>query len=187
MKKLLLLCSCFISLAALSQTKMIAFKSHSGSAENFSAALEQNLFDMEESDFGLPPKVLLDSVIYIKKSVAVVVTRRGEEGDAAPFKQRDTVHSKTLFTKKVPLDSLKRKIRTIIRFDNSPDSVKFIGFDKSAAMKKQSGVVPVSSFTDNRYNPFDGQALAVTGLIILASVLAGWAAWLLKHKTLQPA
>jgi hypothetical protein len=186
MKKLLFLLSCFISLTALSQTKMIAFKSHSGSAENFSTALDQDLFDMDEADFGLPPKVLLDSVIYVKKSVAVVVTRRGE-GDAAPVKQRDTVHSKTLFTKKVPLDSLRRKIRTVIRFDNSPDSIKFIGFDKSAAMKKQSGGMPVISFTDNRYNPFDGMALAVTGLIVLASVLAGWAAWRLKHKTFQPA
>ncbi|MBK8953484.1 MAG: hypothetical protein IPM85_15695 [Chitinophagaceae bacterium] len=42
--------------AVIAQTKKIAFKSHSGSAENFSIAFEENLFDMEFSNFGMAPQ-----------------------------------------------------------------------------------------------------------------------------------
>jgi hypothetical protein len=185
MKRLLLIFACFSCLAANAQTKLIAFKSHSGSAENFSLALENNLFDMAESDFGLPPTVTLDSVILVKKSVAVIVTSRGEGRPI--FTRRDTLRSKKLFNKKISLDSLRTNIHKLIKFDNSPDSVKFIGFDKSKASAKQGGVLFITSAKDDRYNPLDGAALSIGGLILLASLIAGLLTWKWNSKTLQPA
>ena len=74
---ILLLIATSASLSA--QTKKIAFKSHSGSAENFAIALENGLFDMDGSDFGQAPdreirSAQLDSVIFVSDSVTLLVT-----------------------------------------------------------------------------------------------------------------
>lgn len=185
MKQLLIIFACCSCLVAHAQTKLIAFKSHSGSAENFSLALENDLFDMAESDFGLPTTVTLDSVILVKKSVAVIVTSRGEGRPI--FTRRDTLRSKTLFNKKISLDSLRMNIHKLIRFDNSADSVKFIGFDKSTASVKQNNLLFITSVNDDRYNPFDGAALGISGFILLVSLIAGLLTWKWNSKTLQPA
>lgn len=68
MKKTVLL-SLLISSVGFSQTKKIAFKSHSGNSANYSFALRNNLFDMNCSNFGQAPRFIktakLDSVIFI--------------------------------------------------------------------------------------------------------------------------
>lgn len=181
MQKVLIIVCCFCWITGNSQTRLIAFKSHSGSMENFSTALDNNLFDIAESDFGLPPAVTLDSVILIKKSVAVLISNR--EGYTGAPSHKDTVRSKTLFNNKVSLDSIKHNLRRFIRFTNPVDSVKFIGFDNG--VKKSA--LPLFSVKPDRYNPFDGSAVLITGLILLASLLAGLAAWKRTAKNLQPA
>lgn len=46
-----LLLSC--CLAGVAQTKLISFKSHSGSKLHFRKAIENNMFDLNQSNFGL--------------------------------------------------------------------------------------------------------------------------------------
>lgn len=181
MRKVLFLSCCLCWLAGNAQTKLIAFKSHSGSAENFSAALDNNLFDMEASNFGLPPSVTLDSVILIKKSVAVLISSR--EGIPNRPPQKDTVRSKSLFNKKVSLDSIKNNLHRFIQFTNPVDSVKFIGFDNG--VKKNS--LPIFSVKQDRYNPFDGTAVLITAGILGIALLSALAAWRRAGKQLQPA
>ena len=79
MKKITLVLMLLAASAALGQTKKISYKSHSGSPENFSVALEENLFDMDNSNFGMAPQrnvttAQLDSVIFVSDSVAIMVT-----------------------------------------------------------------------------------------------------------------
>lgn len=181
MKKVLFISCCLCWLSSNAQTKLIAFKSHSGSAENFSPALDNNLFDMAESDFGLPPANVLDSVILIRKSVAVLVSNR--EGITGRPPKRDTVRSKNLFNRKVPLDSVKNNIHHFIKFTNPVDSVKFIGFGNTV----KNNSLPVFSVKQDRYNPFDGSALLITGAILIISLISALAAWKRTGKELQPA
>lgn len=184
MKKIpgLLFC-CLLSLAASSQTKLIALKSHSGSTDQLHTPGALTLFEAEASDFGLPSQVSLDSVIYVKKSVAIAVTSVGNSG----IRRRDTLHSRKLFNKKLPVDSIRKNIHRLIQFESSRDSIRFIGFDQNNTAKKEGSFVPVMQDTTHRRPPLDGMALIITGLILLASSLAGWIAWRWNQKTLQPA
>ncbi|MCX6319411.1 MAG: hypothetical protein NTW29_19195 [Bacteroidetes bacterium] len=184
MKIIFLLLAGLYTLSVNAQTRLIAYKSHSGNMEQFSTALELNLFDIDASNFGLPSTLQLDSVILIKKSVAVVVTSRGE--GAPVFRQRDTLRSKSLFNKKISIDTLKKNIHKLIRFDNPADSIRFIGFGKEEVSSKMNGGLFYFSHNHDRYNPFDGMAVFISGLILLASLLAGWIAWRWKYSGLRP-
>jgi hypothetical protein len=184
MKKLILILVGLYTLSVHAQTRLIAYKSHSGNMEQFSAALEMHLFDTDASNFGLPPTVQLDSVILIKKSVAVVVTSRGE--GAPLFRQRDTLRSKSLFNKKTSIDTLKKNLHKLIRFDNPADSIRFIGFGKEELSSKMNGGLFYFSHNHDRYNPFDGMAVFISGLILLTSLLAGWVTWKWKYSGLRP-
>lgn len=181
MKKLLLLLACAYSLALQAQTRLIAYKSHSGAAENFSVFINEHLFDADESNFGLPPSVVLDSLILVKKNVAVAVTHHGTEGSSY-YKKYDTLRSKKLFNRKTPLDTLKKNIRQLIRFENPADSVHFVGFGNTAPDGRKENRLFYISHKDDRYNPFDGTAVSISLLILLSSLLAGTAAWQWKKK-----
>jgi len=56
----------FLSLACFSQTKLISHRSHSGSNTNFRTAIENNLFDIGNSNFGL-------SISYVEKVDTVIL------------------------------------------------------------------------------------------------------------------
>ncbi|RZK55325.1 MAG: hypothetical protein EOO87_08170, partial [Pedobacter sp.] len=52
----------FVSVTCVAQTKLISHKSHSGSNSNFRLALNKNLFDIEQSNFGLVTKIIKNKV-----------------------------------------------------------------------------------------------------------------------------
>lgn len=186
MKKPLLFLICLYTISVQAQTRMIAFKSHSGSAENFTVAIGAHLFDTDASNFGLPPTVVLDSVILVRKNVAVAVTRRGTDG-IPEYKRYDTLRSKKLFNKKTPLDTIRKNIGQLIRFQNEVDSVRFVGFGSQASGGRKENNLFFFSHKPDRYNPFDGQAITIFLAILLASLLAAAAAWKWKGKALRPA
>jgi hypothetical protein len=79
MKNCTLLLFAFFATFAHSQTKLISHKSHSGSNATFATALENDLFDIEESNFGLSPMTIenylkLDTVVYLSKKKIIRVT-----------------------------------------------------------------------------------------------------------------
>jgi len=70
MKKLILVF--LMQTMIFAQTKLIAHKSHSGSNANFNLALNEDLFDINESNFGNPiPRYSLDSIRKVQDSVLV--------------------------------------------------------------------------------------------------------------------
>src|SRR5258705_9999346 len=118
---LVAVCSLF-STALMGQTKKIAFESHSGSPENFNIALSNEIFDNDESDYGLPPNkpaYKLDRVILISDSVSVLISKEykrpwGATSDSMDkFVQikRDTVYNDPLFNHKNSSDSILKGIK----------------------------------------------------------------------------
>lgn len=129
---------------AISQTKLIFHKSHSGSRTSFVKSINGN-----SSNFGVlrEPDVktaALDSVIYLTDTSAIMVTKvcsryqlyhqpgdekQGLNGNWYPG--RDTVYFHPLFSKKHALDSIRMVVSTEYFFRNDIDSTKFIGYDNA--------------------------------------------------------
>ena len=137
-----------ISTCCLSQTKIIAYKSHSGSDANISAAFENNLFDINESNFGDIPyqrvrSASLDTLIYVSDTEAIMVTssycENVDYGDNRIRSSdiwnagRKTVYN-PLFGKKHSLDSIKQILGTDYYFKNKIENVVFIGYDNANAL-----------------------------------------------------
>lgn len=133
---LLLAGTCF------SQTKKIAYKSHSGNAAHYLTALHNNLFDMSCSNFGHAPNPIvkfakLDSLIFVSDTEAVIVTsnicmnRSGSYSDVWSAGREKAKHH-PLFSKKHSLDSIKNTLKQQYYFRNPIDSVVFVGYDNAA-------------------------------------------------------
>lgn len=171
----------FFTNLVLAQTKLIAFKSHSGNMEIFKNAYEENLFDLPNSNFGMAPEptieeAALDSLIYLNDTAVIMVTsnycmRAISKKYRAWRPGRDTVYNHPLFGKKHALDSIKDVLKTSYNFANSMDTVKFIGYDnlkKVKSKKKQKGFIN-AFFFDNNNNNFNLSSIFIS--IILASIL----------------
>ena len=188
--------------ASIAQTKKIAFKSHSGSNENFSIALEDNLFDMGESNFGLPSTKeiftkTLDSVICLADNITVlVITNYSTE--TSPLKGRpvnngsvnDTVYNHPLFSQKHSLDSIRSVLKSRNEYQNPVQKIIFVGFDnkKAKKVKRNELLVPIviNNNSDGGYNavsvntqsaPFDTSVVWIVGAIVILSLLSGFVAW----------
>lgn len=202
MKKLISLLLCIVCITANAQTKRIAFKSHSGNMANFNTALENNLFDMDNSNFGAAPQrdivsARLDSLIFVSDSVAILVTSeyctRTERSTARQLGKprlwkagRELVYSHPLFSRNHSLDSIKQVITSQYHFKNTVNNVVFVGYDnkKKKYKPEQNMLLPVLNNPPGNDNPpFDAQVLWITGLIILLSLLGGLLSW--KYKTIQ--
>lgn len=171
----------FFTNIVFAQTKLIAFKSHSGNMENFKNAYEENLFDLPNDNFGAAPEPIieeaaLDSLIYLNDTAVIMVTsnyciREFSKKYRAWRPGRDTVFNHPLFCKKHSLDSIKEVLKTSYNFANSIDTVKFIGYDnlkKVKSKRKQKGFINVFFF-DNNSNNFNLSSIFIS--IILASIL----------------
>lgn len=188
---------CFFSLIStslLAQTKEIAFKSHSGNMANFNIVLNNELFDSEESNFGLPEvkkTYRLDSVIFLSDSVSVLVKREYSQPNIGPMNtskpgevKRDTVFKDPLFTRKHSLDSIKNVLKAGGQYVNPVNKTVFIGFDNKK--NKKNNILPVSFRNDDNNNsPVDGNLLLMLGTILVLSLLGGWLSWKYYQPQLQ--
>lgn len=103
-----------ISINVYSQTKIIAYKSHSGSITNFQ--------DEKDGNFGISPQQMIDSVIKISDSAVVEISR---------FGFRDTVYHPHYLSKPgISLEEIKSFY---------PERAKLIGFEKQPNIKEGSG------------------------------------------------
>lgn len=129
------------SITSFSQTKLIAFKSHSGGTENFTKAVSEDLFDANFSNLGAAPQKFvkdarLDSVIILNDNEAILVTSSSDK--LVPKDRRDSrkvwtpgreIVNKPLFSKK-NIDSVKQVLKRDYFFVNDVDSVVFVEYDK---------------------------------------------------------
>lgn len=192
MKKITLVLLLLAGTAALGQTKKISYKSHSGSPENFSVALEENLFDMDNSNFGMAPQrnvvnAQLDSVIFISDSVAIMVTSeycvKEDTRTNKPISDpklwsagRATVINHPLFSKNHSLDSIRQVLKQQYNFQNPVEKVVFVGYDNQKNKYRRGELIPVINH-DNDQSPFDGQFFLIISLVVGLALLAALISW----------
>lgn len=172
MKSVLFILAFIFTVTAFGQTKIIAYKSHSGQSKYFHKAFEHQLFDLPQSNFGHAPRrfiknAQLDSVIFISPEKAIMVTSEYCKFEAfhpiiidstAPVINdqqlwkagKDTVYHHELFSKKFALDSIKSVLKQEYHFKNDIDEVIFIGYenpepvkDKKSKTKKKNNTSPL--------------------------------------------
>lgn len=139
MKTTYFLLALILSTFLFSQTKLIAFKSHSGNSTHFSTAVSENLFDANSSNLGIVPQryvrdARLDSVIILNDQESVLVTSSAQKRVPEGVKRiwepgREVVRNHTLFSKK-NIDSVKQVLKRDYYFVNDMDSVIFVEYDK---------------------------------------------------------
>lgn len=186
------------------QTKEIAFESHSGIPANFYVSLSNEIFESEESDFGLPvPKDVksykLDSVIYISDSVSVIVKKEYSRAntdpkDSAKYTRTltDTLFNDPLFSRNHSLDSIRDIIRKQGFYINAANlrKVVFRGYDNkkfTAKPRMEQHSVPLAITVDkpNNHPPFDGTGLWILTVILMLSALGGWLSWKLYRPSVR--
>ena|ERR1700741_366366 len=170
------------------QTKKIAFKSHSGAAENFTAYLSNAFFESESSNFGMAPRKIvktakLDSLIFVSDTSIVMVTSNyctdRYDNDATTLWQagKDTVINHPLFRRQHSLDSIKKVLKNQYHFRNSIDSVTFIGYDNQSSpasgTKKRNAVPVILPADPKKTGPPGWQLFTAVGFIAFMSVIAG--------------
>lgn len=127
MKINILLLFLFATVLCEAQTKVIAHKSHSGSRQSFSKAYQNNLFDINRSNFGHPgfrSVVLLDTIIAVNDSLTVLKMR-----------ESNSCHSVLVDYKELSDSDFKSKTDTLINHEwlhkNNPKVLR--------ELKKSSG------------------------------------------------
>ncbi len=169
------------------QTKKIAWKSHSGNSALYAAALEENLFDMDGSNFGVAPQreiitAQLDSLICISDSLAVMVTSeyckspmRAKKDSIKWRAGRDSVFYHPLFSKKHSLDSIKTVLNEQYYFRNQVQNTVFIGYDNGSS-DSASKAIPFSAAPVNRNKPAHKRKFFVflAGLLLFTTVAASF-------------
>jgi len=143
MKTLSFIVFCLFSAACLGQTKLVAYRSHSGSDANLRTAIDHEMFDMPNSNLGIAPGTYItkiDSVILVGHDQMTVVrntyyTYQGKTKRA--YTMRDTV-TKAAYAEMFSASNadelkavLSKKYKTF-----KTDSTRFIGFSKKFSQKK---------------------------------------------------
>jgi hypothetical protein len=136
----------FTSIIGLAQTKVIAYKSHSGSKSNFAKAYKKNSSALKDANFGIPGNrnlIVLDTVVAVNKNITVLKMRitsvcyqygtSYKDLKKTDFKTiTDTLYNHEVFNKKNKIEYIKQKGNSSYktRFSNLVESAVFVGFNK---------------------------------------------------------
>jgi hypothetical protein len=181
-----------VSLFSFSQTKKIAYESHSGNLDFFESTLNDELFDNGDSDFGLPSsksKYKIDSVIYLNDTTTVLIYKSYKGSYSAKDDKEfqfegtktDTV-TNSIFGRKAPVDSIRNGINNmsnmVVEYVTGANT-KFVGFEAAKSKpkgKQKQNMIPVT-FQDNDQSPFDPSVTWMLSAIFGLSLLGGFISW----------
>jgi len=168
--------ACLYCSFCFSQTRLISHKSHSGSSATFTAALENSLFDITESNFGEPGsemRFVVDTVILLPDNRAVVIASEKDvwvtypKSSVAVKAGRDTVNN-AMLADRHNKDSLKNVFQqegswqpVLINYDNEKPM-------KAKKSENKKNIVPIGSINDNN---FPGKPMLIFSLALLSGVL----------------
>jgi len=151
MKTLTFIAACLFSVTCFGQTKLISFRSHSGSNANFRTAVEHSLFDIGNSNFGTHDQQIdkIDTVILKSRNKIIILRKSFTVTVPGPLyeRPRDIAYFRDTLTKAAyadfflakNADALKKEISSVYRLKYlivKLDSTVFIGFDKKFKQKK---------------------------------------------------
>ena len=130
----------FLGNLSNAQTKLIAFKSHSGSTDKFLKAVSLDHFDTNDSNFGVGPQRLireakLDTVIFINDHKSVIVTSNVciemISSDTTIWKPgKDTLVDNPVFNIK-NIGTIKHVLKNDYYFKNNVDDVVFLEYNET--------------------------------------------------------
>ncbi|KMQ66398.1 hypothetical protein ACM46_02360 [Chryseobacterium angstadtii] len=171
-----------------SQTKLIAFKSHSGNSAHFNTAVSENLFDVNSSNLGVVPQryvrdAKLDSVIILNDNESILVTSSARKIATDGKKRvwepgREIVRNQTLFSKK-NIDSVKNVLKKYYYFVNDMDSVVFVEYDQKNKSYKEIKPVKEAKPTKEKSKKVSGGLLVG---ILMISGASGFYTWKKNKK-----
>jgi len=182
--------SVFLSAITLfGQTKKNGYKSHSGHYLNYSASLNNKIFDSESSNFGLGPELqyFLDSGILISDT-SFILYRRIEElpsvDSISTFYISNDEYNHTINVDMKNIDSIKTIILKTYVFDQELDSVKFIDQKTSTPntmeneqtqkkKEKRQDLFPVIPVNNNDNDNAGMPLTFIVSLLFFVSVLPG--------------
>jgi hypothetical protein len=140
MKLLISITACLLSVTAFAQTKLISFRSHSGNNANFRLAVEKDLFDIGNSNFGVIAHEKIDSVIMASGKTIIVIRGFYDKGTS---KNRYTAARDTLTSANARnvfaagnMQSLKAALQKKYPWA-SLQAVPFVGFANGFKRNKQ--------------------------------------------------
>jgi len=189
-----------ISVAAGAQTKLIALKSHSGTASG-TEWLTSEFDDITASDFGMYPEptvkfAVLDSVIFVCDTLSIMVTSRRctlrgaqEATSTVWWVGRANAIRHPLFSRQHQLDSIRRVLKKNYNFRNPIEKVVFVGFDNDSCAGGQQtdrvrGELPIAGKQIDG-GPFDATGISILAGILCSSLLAGWCCWKYYRPTVR--
>lgn len=129
MKTIFILCICLTASISQAQTAIIAHKSHSGTATDFSAEAFGN--------FGIPSRKMVQ-IVYVNDSTTLnIYTRFGDEFEA------DTIHAPISYN--LDIDSIKTAVPYLrnveyVNFKHSPQSAKSKIHEKGSELKNSEQI-----------------------------------------------
>ena len=138
MKPLIYIAACLFSIAGYGQTKLISYRSHSGNNVHFRTAIENDLFDIGHSNFGIVEYYIIDSVIMKSNDRIIVVRRRHGSGDGKARRDILTRANANYLFAATNMQSLKSALETKYH-PASINKTIYIGFNNKF---KQSNNAP---------------------------------------------
>lgn len=136
MKIVIYIAACLFSITGYAQTKLIAFRSHSGNNANFRTAVEKDLFDIGNSNFGLVEREKVDSVVKVSGTRIIIIRKFYGSIDKV---QRDTLTKANAgdFFAAASVESFKKALRKKYQRATSYNTT-FIGFDSKFKTSKNA-------------------------------------------------
>lgn len=127
MKILICIATCLFSVAGYAQTKLISFRSHSGSNAHFRTAVEKDMFDIGHSNFGIVEREIIDSVVMGSNNRIIVSRKFHGSGKSDRSDTLTSANASEIFaatSEQSMKAALQKKYRRAML-----DKTKFIGFN----------------------------------------------------------
>ncbi len=173
------MCIGFFTFVSNAQTKLIAYKSHSGNSVDFTNAVSEDFFDSNVSNFGIIEKHFefeekIDSVIFIDDNKSVIVSSRVANKKYASSKnmnsRKDTLHNNPYLNFK-NLDNINKNLNdNLINFNQDIDKVIFLKYD--ADKKTYKNVTPKTKKVKKKKNQESSNSNATLfGFLLISSAV----------------
>ncbi|HLP13066.1 MAG TPA: hypothetical protein VK177_14110 [Flavobacteriales bacterium] len=196
MKILIAISFSILTIGLNAQTKIIALKSHSGSAAEFAAQFRGH-FELLVGNLGLGPQQItpnanlpevqfassknkrLDSVKYVNEALTICYISQYDKTTKKWNYGVDSVKQDEHFQKSNTLAGVKSYVRSNYYFKNSLQTVKFVGFDAHSTKNNNTYFTPNPGSAPGGNKPF---VLFVVGTVLAFAGLFSWR----TYKTFQP-
>lgn len=181
MKQSYFLFAIFVNTFLFSQTKLIAYKSHSGNMNHFETSVSKNVFDTNDSNLGIRMEYeyenKIDSVILLDNDKAVVIVKTKRLKTEKEYREVDTISVKTMGEKNSFIDSLflvKDEIMKKRGISSVNDAIIYLRYNKQN--KTYKNLKKETPKPQIKKSEIKKESLLKNGLIIFVFIISGFIA-----------